>query len=121
MATAILQLAELANNQVNHDLTVNENMDSLEKATQNYYVVDLAAADVTIALADFVRSFLFRAANNAVARVFIVPQSKRFFAVHNSGSATLTVRRGTTDLTLAASASAFYYTDGAANGLIKIG
>jgi hypothetical protein len=119
--TEILQITELANNQVNHNVTVNEGIAALEKATQDFLVVDLAAANEVIDIADFLRHFMFRAANNAVTRAIDFPASKRFFAVHNTGSATLTVSVGATDLSLSAAASALYYADGTADGLIKIG
>jgi hypothetical protein len=119
--TAILQITELANNQVNHNVTVNEGLAALEKATQDFMAVDLAAADVEIDLEDFLRCFMYVAENNSVARAIEFPANKRGFAVNNTGSDTLTITIGTTDLTLAASASGFYYADGTADGLIKIG
>lgn len=119
--TSILQITELANNQVNHNVTVNAGFSDVEKATQDFMVIDLAAGDVSVSLGDFLRHFLFRAANNAVARVLELPVNKRFFAVQNTGSDSLTIRLGATDLTLATTLSAFYYTDGTADGLIKIG
>ena len=121
MPTPILNITECASGQVDQFVVYNEALRSLEKATQDFLVVGLSAANVTLTLANFRAYFLFRATGNAVARDLTLPANKRNFAVHNTGTATLSIKLGTTTLTLVAGASANYYCDGTANGLMKIG
>jgi len=121
MATPILNIAECASGQVDQFAVYNEALRSLEKATQDFLEVDLASANATLTLANFRAYFLFRIKNNTVARDFTLQVNKRFFAVQNTGSATLSIKLGSTTLTLAAGASAMYYADGTTNGLIKLG
>ena len=119
--TPILGITELASNQVNQFATANEAFRALESATNDFLEVALGAGNATVAASDFRTYFMFRATGNAVARDLLFPAGKRFFLVHNAGSATLNVKLGTTTLTLDAGLAAFYYADGTSNGLIKIG
>jgi len=121
MTTPILNITECASGQVDQFAVYNEALRSLEKATQDFTEVDLASANAALTDANFRAYYLFRAKNNAVARDLILPANKRNFAVQNSGSATLSIKLGSTPLTLTAGASAMYYADGTANGLIKLG
>lgn len=121
MTTPILFITECANGQVDQFAVYNAALRSLEQATQDFTEIDLSAANATLTAAVFRTYYLFRAKNNSVARDLILPANKRNFAVHNTGSATLSIKLGTTTLTLAAGASAIYYADGSANGLIKLG
>jgi hypothetical protein len=121
MTTPILGITELSNGQVDQFATCNEMVRSLESATQDFLGVDLTAANATITAANFKKYFMFRCSGHTVARDFTLQASKRFFCVHNLGTATLSIKLGTTTLTLATTLSGFYYTDGTANGLMKIG
>lgn len=121
MTTPILQIPEVANNQVNQYLTVNEALRSLEAAMNDFLPVNLSAGNKTVSLAEFVNYFLFRCSGNSVARNIDFPLGKRFFAVLNSGTASLSVRMGAITISLPAGASAFFYTDGTVSGLFKIG
>lgn len=121
MSTPILGITELANNQVDQFATANEAFRAIESAFSNFTVCNLATGNVTITAANFKLYFLFRASGNTVARDIVFPVATRFFAVQNTGSATLSIKLGTTTVTLAAGASAFYFADGTANGLFKIG
>ena len=119
--SAILGFTLLSNSQVNHNLTVNDALQSLESATQDFLAVDLTAANATVSAEDFKKYFMFRCSGHTVARDLTVQASKRFFCVHNLGTATLSIKLGSTTLTLATTLSGFYYCDGTANGLMKIG
>jgi hypothetical protein len=121
MATPILNITECATGQVDQFVIYNEALRLLEKATQGFALVDFSAGDVPLTLDEFRAVFLFRSSGNTVARDFTLPANKRSFAVHNNGSATLSIKLGSTTLTLAAGASANYYSDGTTNGLMKIG
>jgi len=121
MATPILAITELASGQVDQFVVCNEMVRGLESATQDFLVVDLTAANATVSAANFKKYFMFRCSGHTVARDLTVQASKRFFCVHNEGTATLSIKLGTTTLTLATTLSGFYYCDGTANGLMKIG
>lgn len=120
MTTPILGIPEVATNQVNQYLTVNEAIRLLEGASNDNYSVNLAAGDVTITATEFNKRFMFISSGNTVARIFTVLVSKRFFAVKNGGSFALSVKLGTTTISLAAAASGLFYCDGTANGLFNI-
>lgn len=129
MTTPILKITEAANGQVDQYLTYNDALRALESSTNNFYLVDMSAGDVTLTDAAnanpalnyiFSRNQVFRTSGNTVARVLTVPQSKRLFMVQNSGTFALTVKRGTAEITVAATFSAIFYCDGTANGLIAI-
>lgn len=129
MTTPILKITEAANGQVDQYLTYNEALRALESSTNNFYVVDMSTGDVTMtdaANADpalnyiFSRNQVFRTSGNTVARVLTVPQSKRLFVVQNGGTFALTVKRGTSEISLAATLAAIFYCDGTANGLVAI-
>jgi hypothetical protein len=121
MTTPILGLTELASGQVDQFVTANEMVRGLESATQDFLPVDLTAANATVSAEDFKKYFMLFCSGHTVARDLTLPASKRFFCVHNLGTATLSIKLGSTTLTLATTLSGFYYTDGTANGLMKIG
>lgn len=121
MATPILNITECASGQVDQFAVYNEALRALEQAANGFIEKDLSAANLSLTLADFRAYYLFRIINNAVARDLTLPANKRNFAVQNTGSATLSIKLGSTTLTLLAGASAMYYADGTANGLIKLG
>lgn len=124
MTTPILSITEVANNQVNQYLTVNEAIRALESSANAFVTVDLSAGDATISNADpdyfFSRNVLFKSSGNSVARVLTIPAITRLFAVLNGGSATLTVKRGTSEYSVSAAHAILFYADGTTNGLIAI-
>lgn len=121
MTTPILGIPELTNGQVDQFAVVNEMVRGIESATQDFLVVDLTAANLTVSAVNFKKYFMFRCSGHTVARDLTLPANKRNFAVQNTGSATLSIKLGSTTLTLAADSSAMYYADGTTNGLMKIG
>jgi hypothetical protein len=116
----ILGITLLANSQVNQFALVNEAIETLEASSNDSLSIDLSAGNSTLTAPQFSGHFLFQTTGNAVSRTLTVPDDKRLFAVHNGGSATLNVTRGTTTLTVAASKSRLFYTDGTANGLVLL-
>ena len=125
MTTPILNITEVANNQVNQYLTVNEALRALESSFNEIINVDLSSGDVTLTNTSpdyvFSRNSVFRATGNSVPRVLTVPaSSKGLFIVWNSGTEDLIVKRGLTEITVPDSSSSLFYADGTANGLIGI-
>lgn len=121
MTTPILEIPEISGSQINQYITANEAFRSLEAAANDFLSVSLASANVTLTNAQFAAAFMFVATGNTVARVLTIPQKKRNFIVRNSGSADLTVTRGTSTVTILAADSVEFVTDGTANGLFRVG
>lgn len=120
MTTPIKNITEVANNQVNQYLTVNQAIRDLEAAIFDLADVDMAAGNVALDSAVFDRAVFFRTQGNSVARDLTVPQSRSLFVVQNGGTALLTVKRGTTSITVDISQSIMFYSDGTVNGLVGI-
>lgn len=124
MTTPILKIPEAADGSVNQYLVLNEGLRALESAGNDFYSVDLSTGNVTLPDVApnyvFSRYFFFRTTGNTVSRILTVPASKRLFAVQNSGSAALTVKRGTTEIIVPAAGAFLFYCDGTADGLIGI-
>ena len=124
MTTPILKIPEAADGQVNQYLVLNEGLRALESAGNNFYVVDMSAGNVTLTDVSpgfvFSRNFLFKSDGNSVARTLTIPASKRLFSVQNGGSAALTVKLGTAEVSVPAGGAFLFYCDGTANGLAAI-
>ncbi len=124
MTTPILKIPEVADGQINQYLTYNDALRDLESSTNDFLVVDLTAGDYGVTNDSptyiFSRYFLFKTDGNTVARSITVPSSKRFFAVQNGGSATLTVTSGSTSIGVTAGDTILFYHDGVANGLYAV-
>lgn len=120
MTTPILNIAEVADGQINQYLTYNEALRSLESAANDFYVVDLSSGNVTLTAGQFTRAVLFKSDGNTVARTLTAPASKRLFIVQNTGTAALTVKIGTTEIAVPIDSGSLFYSDGTANGLLAI-
>lgn len=120
MTTPIKNITEVAGNQVNQYVTVNEALRDLEAANFDIAVVDLSAGNVTLTSEVFGRAVFFRSSGNAVARDLTVPQSKSLFIVHNDGTAALAVKRGSASVTVDIGLATLLYSDGTTNGLLAI-
>ncbi len=121
MTTPILKITEVANNQVDQYLTVNEAMRIMEAASDGFLVVDLLTADATITnvAPDFemLRFKTFAAEGNTVARSITFSANQRSFNVDNRGSAALDVIIGATTVSVPAGDMYYFYADGTADGL----
>lgn len=117
----ILGITLLDNSQVNHNLTVNEAIENIARSANDFLEIDMSAGDVVVSLLEFQRAALLVAAGHSVAQSLTVPQSKRMFAVLNSGtgSGTLNVVRGATTIPLSVGdPPTWFYTDGTVDGLV---
>lgn len=121
MTTPILGIPELSNGMVDQFAVVNEGFRLIESSMNSFLDCELSTESKSLTVTEIQQNFLFVAKNNAVARDLVFLARKRFFAIRNSGTATLNIKLGATTLTLAAAGSGFYFTDGTANGLFKIG
>ncbi|KGM34769.1 hypothetical protein [Inquilinus limosus] len=116
-----LALSQVAAAQAQKEVTINDAFGQVDAALTEFLAVDLSAGDVTLTAAQAQRAMLLRAGGNAVARGLTLPQIKRGVTVQNTGSAALTVKRGTTTVAIDPGAVASVYLDGTANGLVVTG
>src|SRR5690606_22435771 len=100
----------------------NNTFDQLTKATQYFTIIDFGSGDVTLTIAQLRDNVLFRSTGNTEARNLALPATliRRLFIVHNNGTATLTVVRGSASVEIPAEQARLLYADGTANGLISI-
>lgn len=115
-----LNLSQVASNQQQKEITINDATDKLDLALTDTVDVNLASGNVTMTAGDVRENIRARAINNAVARDLTLPAIKRLLVVQNDGSATLSVKVGSGTVTIVASAARLVYTDGSANGIVAI-
>tara|TARA_R110002167_G_scaffold261501_1_gene468038 strand:+ start:678 stop:1055 length:378 start_codon:yes stop_codon:yes gene_type:complete len=121
MTTPILKITEVANNQVDQYLTVNEAMRIIEAASDGFLAVNLSSADATITSVapdfEMLRYKTFAAEGNTVARSITFSANQRSFNVDNRGSAALDVIVGSTTVSIPAGDMYSLYSDGTTDGL----
>lgn len=88
--TPLLHLPEVASNQDQKEATINTAIAILEAAMNDTLVVSLATGNVTLNTDQFTKYFHHQFSGNTVARTVSVPNTPRWFAVENLGSATIT-------------------------------
>lgn len=96
--TPILHMPEVASNQDQKEATINTAIAILEAASNEAVTVDLTAANVTLNTEQFTRAFFFQFTGHTVPRTVTVPNTPRWFAVENKGSASVTLRTGAAPL-----------------------
>lgn len=113
-----LNLPQIAINQDQKEQVSNDADAKLETALTNPLTLDFTSGNVTLTSTQFQSNMAFLATNNSVSRSLTVPALTRaLFYVLNSGTAALSIIRGSTTLSLAAGKSSFFSTDGTTNGL----
>jgi hypothetical protein len=115
-----LNLQTISSGQLEPYQTSNDADAEIESAVTGLLSVNLSASDHVLTQAEFTRAVFFASTGNAVSRTLTTPATNRLFAVHNGGSSALTLKTGSTTLTVAAGDSGIFYTDGTTNGLITI-
>ena len=121
MTTPILKITEVANNQVDQYLTVNEAMRIMEAASDGFLAVDLSSADANITNSapnfEMLRNKTFATEGNTVARSITFSANQRSFNVDNRGSAAVDVIIGVESVSVPAGDMYSFYADGTADGL----
>jgi len=119
--TPILNIAEVASNQNQKEVTINTAVAILEAASNDGLPISLASADHSLTIDEFTKNFIFILSGNTAARNLNTPAAsgsftgKRAFLVSNTGSHAVTVKpggSGTGDATVTAGQAAFLYCDG---------
>jgi hypothetical protein len=122
MSSPNLAVPHVAAAQAQKEVTINQAVDLLDRAVTDVLTVDLGAGDVTLTAEQYRRHRVFRSANLTTARTLTLPAIKREVSVDNgTGTADLTVARGTGTVVIPAGAALVVYTDGSTNGLRPIG
>lgn len=120
MTTPILNIPEVQSGQVNQYLVYNTALRALEASQNDVIDVDLSSADGSVTLEELRQHWMIVGSGHSVPRAITVPSAKRQFAVHNTGTDTVTVSIGATDVVIPASTSYLLYADGTANGLVRV-
>lgn len=107
-----LSLPQVAPNQNQKEVTINDQAQGLDAAITEVLQVDLSSGSKILTNAEFTRHFLFVGAGQTVAATLTVPSVKRFFAVQNAGGFDLSVSVGSSSVTVPAGKSALIYSNG---------
>lgn len=86
-----LILPQVASNQNQKEVTINDQVMAIDAAMTERLAVDLSLGPVTLLAADFTRNYLFVCAGHTGTEVLTVPAIRRAFAVRNDGTGPLAV------------------------------
>jgi hypothetical protein len=114
-----LGAAQLSGGMANPETAVNTATGRLDAAITEILTVDLTA-DVTLTQTQYQSAFRFDVTPSGVGKTLTLFAVKRLCLINNTSANDITVKLGTTSLTLPAGGCSFYYSDGTANGLILI-
>lgn len=112
-------LDQVLDNQNLKESTINSAIGQLAQAMANFLAVDLTASNHTLDATEQGRYVYYRRTDTTAARALTVLAKRRFFFVENSAVST-DIKLGSTTLAMIASELAMFYTDGTANGLVKV-
>lgn len=120
--TPNLAVTQVATNQANKEITINDGLTNLDKALTEVTVVDIAEADYTMPLLTVQRNIVVGVTNTgATKRNVTLPQTKRLYVFRNADATdVVAIVRGTTSIDVAADTWTLIYTDGTANGLYAV-
>jgi hypothetical protein len=106
----------------NQHQTSNDADAAVANAVQDIFTVDFSGGNVTLTSAQFRSAMTFIPSGLSTNRDLTVPQVKRAqFIVHNTDAAdTITVKRGSTSIAVAATKIGVFYTDGTTDGLAGV-
>lgn len=99
--TPDLHLPLVAPNQDQKETTINTALAILEASANDSVLISLASGNVTLNDDQYTKYFLHQFNGNSVVRTVTLPNTRRWFAVENLGSASITFKiTGSTGLTL---------------------
>lgn len=113
--TPILNMPQVAPNQSQKEATINTDLAILEAACNDVVTFSLASGGRTLTQDDYTKHFFFKFTGHTVVRGVQVPNTVRFFAVSNDGTASITMdvlSVADTPITIEASKRVLLYNDG---------
>lgn len=120
--TPNLAIVQVATNQANKEVTINDGLTNLDKALTEATIVDIAEANYAMSLLTVQRNIVVGVTNTGTTkRTVTLPQTKRLYVFRNADDAdVVAIARGTTTIDVAAGSWVLIYTDGTANGLASV-
>lgn len=118
-----LNLDQVAGNQNQKEVTINDQAGQLDAALTEILDVDMSAGNVTLTATQFRRSMEFRTSGQTANRDLTLPASIRralFSVVNLSGTYSVIVKKGSGSVTVPANGSALLSADGTANNIVKV-
>lgn len=123
-----LNLDQVAANQDQKEVTINDQAGQLDAALTEILDVDFtganSAGEITLTATEFRRHFEFRVTGITGAKTINLPASikRAIFSVVNEDSAdSVTIQKGSASFAVAAGSRALFSTDGTTNSLVKLG
>lgn len=107
-----LSLPQVAPNQNQKEVTINDQVAAIDAAITEVLQVDLGSGSEMLTNAEFTRHFLFVGASQTAVATLTVPAVKRFFAVKNAGDFDLSVSVGPSSVTVVSGACSLIYNTG---------
>lgn len=109
-----LNFDQVAANQNQKEVTINDAFDQVDGALTEHLTVDLSAADVTLTADQWTRNWFFECMGHTVARTVTLPAMKRPAVVKNAGTGALTLQvMGGGTAVVQAAQTVMVYNDGA--------
>lgn len=118
-----LDLDQVAGNQNQKEITINDQAGQLDAALTEQFVTDVSAGNTTLTDAEYRGAVFFKITGATVAsRSVTLPTIKRLVAIASASDATQSVDIvvGATTIALPATESIIVYTDGTTDGLLAI-
>lgn len=88
----LLQIPQLAPNQSNKEVTINDGFSIMERSLNDIRRIDMTDGDISLNIIDYTRAFLFELTGHTVPRTLTIPDSTRLFGVFNEGASAVTVK-----------------------------
>lgn len=115
-----LDLSQVASNQNQKEVTINDQSGQLDAALTEILEVDLSAGNVVLTDLQFRRNMVFDCNDHTVPRTLTIPAIKRgVFMVHNHGTNIVSVVRGAVSIDIPAGEIAIFTSDGTTDGLVR--
>lgn len=89
---ANLNLDQVASNQNQKEVTINDAFGQVDSALTDRLALDLSTAGVTLTAAQWTRNWFFECTGHTVARTVILPATKRPAVVRNAGTGEVTLQ-----------------------------
>lgn len=114
-----LNLDQVADNQSNKEVTINDMSGQVDAAITEEFTANMTSGNVSVTSAQYRAACVITCSGHAVARDLTLPAVKRQMTIRNdgTGSGTVSIKRGSTTLSLVIGDAVTVYTDGTTDGL----